>query len=133
MILLPKLKEMCIRDRFLNGDAYVTSGHILGANAFAYCYNNPIMYADYNGCIPEWLFMLGIGAAAADGPLPFGDLLLAGICVVWAVSALSALQMCIRDRCRDRVHPGLYGEPGVRTYGCEYAGRTYAGIDQPLL
>ena len=49
------------------------------------------MYADYTGCIPEWLYAVAAAAAAADGPLPFGDLLLVGVCVAGAVSALSAL------------------------------------------
>ena len=77
--------------RFLNADAYLNSGHMLGTNAYVYCYNNPVMYADYTGCIPEWLYAVAAAAAAADGPLPFGDLLLVGVCVAGAVSALSAL------------------------------------------
>jgi len=64
---------------------------MLGTNAYVYCYNNPVMYADYTGCIPEWLYAVAAAAAAADGPLPFGDLLLVGVCVAGAVSALSAL------------------------------------------
>ena len=59
--------------RFLNADAYLNSGHMLGTNAYVYCYNNPVMYADYTGCIPEWLYAVAAAAAAADGPLPFGD------------------------------------------------------------
>ena len=35
--------------RFLNADAYLNSGHMLGTNAYVYCYNNPVMYADYTG------------------------------------------------------------------------------------
>ncbi len=36
--------------RFLNADALVSTGQgILGNNMFAYCNNNPIRYADYNG------------------------------------------------------------------------------------
>ncbi len=36
--------------RFLNGDAYMSTGQgILGNNMFAYCQNNPVLYADHAG------------------------------------------------------------------------------------
>ncbi len=36
--------------RFLNADVFVSTGQgILGNNTFAYCNNNPIIYADYSG------------------------------------------------------------------------------------
>ena len=35
---------------FLNADGYINAnGDILGFNMFAYCSNNPVMYADFNG------------------------------------------------------------------------------------
>ena len=43
--------------RFLNADAFVSTGQgIIGNNMFAYCNNNPVFYADNNGCdpIPAW-------------------------------------------------------------------------------
>ena len=48
--------------RFLNADAYLNSGNMLGTNAYVYCYNNPVMYADYTGCIPEWLYAVAAAA-----------------------------------------------------------------------
>ena len=77
--------------RWLNADAYLTSSSFLGCNAFVYCYNNPIMYVDYTGSVPEWLYILAAGLAVADGPLPFGDLILLGIAAAGAYCALSAL------------------------------------------
>ena len=36
--------------RFLNADGYVSTGQgIIGNNMFAYCSNNPVAFADYNG------------------------------------------------------------------------------------
>ena len=32
--------------RFLNADAYISTGGLLGYNMFAYCGNNPVMYTD---------------------------------------------------------------------------------------
>ena len=43
--------------RFINMDhtLYLEPGSIDGINLFAYCANNPVMYADPSGCVPEWL------------------------------------------------------------------------------
>ena len=42
--------------RFINADGYVSTGQGLTAtNMFVYCGNNPVMYADYFGCLPQWL------------------------------------------------------------------------------
>ena len=35
--------------RFINGDGYASTGQRLGENMFAYCGNNPVMYADPGG------------------------------------------------------------------------------------
>ena len=49
--------EIC---RFINADSYASTGQgLLGYNMFAYCQNNPIAFADYNG---EWIHLV-IGAA----------------------------------------------------------------------
>ncbi len=40
--------------RFINADGYVSTGHgILGNNMFAYCNNNPVMYSDPSGNLPD--------------------------------------------------------------------------------
>ena len=45
--------------RFINADSYASTGQgLIGYNAFAYCNNNPIIAADYDG---EWLNIV-IGA-----------------------------------------------------------------------
>ena len=43
--------------RFISLDAvdYLTPDSIHGLNLFAYCFNNPIMYSDGSGHMPEWL------------------------------------------------------------------------------
>jgi len=41
--------------RFINADAYVSTGQrIIGHNMFAYCQNNPVVYADPSGYMPEY-------------------------------------------------------------------------------
>lgn len=48
--------EIC---RFINADSYASTGQgYMGYNMFAYCQNNPIAFADYNG---EWINIV-IGA-----------------------------------------------------------------------
>ncbi len=83
--------------RFINADSYVSTGQgIVGYNMFAYCGNNPVNGTDPEGQFLEWLWEWGRevlsltgsnmasmsggyvtcgGAAVADGPLPFGDML----------------------------------------------------------
>ena len=43
--------------RFISLDAvdYLAPDSIHGLNLFAYCFNNPIMYSDGSGHMPEWL------------------------------------------------------------------------------
>lgn len=82
--------------RWINADGYVSTGQgVLGNNMFAYCGNNPINRVDHTGqfWIEIWEFAktavaeigkaMGVmspayagcgGAAVADGPLPFGDM-----------------------------------------------------------
>ena len=39
--------------RFINADGYASTGQgFVGSNMFAYCNNNPVMYADYTGSMP---------------------------------------------------------------------------------
>ena len=39
-----------VTHRFINADSYASTGQgILGYNMFAYCLNNPVMYADHDG------------------------------------------------------------------------------------
>ena len=40
-----------------------TKGQINGLNLYMYCNDNPIMYTDDSGCLPEWLKWVSIGAA----------------------------------------------------------------------
>ncbi|MDD4414257.1 MAG: RHS repeat-associated core domain-containing protein [Oscillospiraceae bacterium] len=75
--------------RFLNADSVVNSGHMVGHNLFTYCYNNPVMYVDYTGCIPEWVLAIAGGAALADGPIPVGDVIALGILGVAAITAIA--------------------------------------------
>ena len=56
--------------RFITPDSieYLDSSSIIGLNLYAYCWNQPIMYSDPNGCMPDWLkWVLGI----AGGPVGF--------------------------------------------------------------
>ena len=42
--------------RFLNADGLVSTGQgILGNNMFAYCGNNPVIFADYSGASFAWV------------------------------------------------------------------------------
>ena len=49
--------------RFISADEYVSTGQgLLGNNMFAYCNNNPVIFADEDG---EWGVALALGASAA--------------------------------------------------------------------
>ena len=67
--------------RFISADsiAYLDPETLGGLNLYAYCGNNPVMAADSDGTLPEWLKWLGIGLAV------IGALL-----VVAAVTVLTA-------------------------------------------
>jgi len=82
--------------RFINADGFTSTGQgLLGNNMFAYCGNNPISRYDPTGsfwseiwtfietAVTEMLSAMRVmspayagcgGAAAADGPLPYGDI-----------------------------------------------------------
>ena len=46
-----------------------TKGQINGLNLYMYCNDNPIMYTDDSGCLPEWLKWVSIGAAILGAAL----------------------------------------------------------------
>ena len=54
--------------RFINADdiSYIQPTDINGLNLFVYCYNNPVMYSDNEGNMPNWLKWL-IGGIAFVG------------------------------------------------------------------
>ena len=60
--------EIC---RFINADDAISTGQgILGANAFAYCLNNPVNMTDSSGSLPEWMGKAaGIAFGVAAGLL----------------------------------------------------------------
>ena len=54
--------ELC---RWLTPDSieYLDPESINGLNLYCYCYNNPVMYADPSGHLPEWAWKLIIGTS----------------------------------------------------------------------
>ena len=74
--------EIC---RFINADSYASTGQgYMGYNMFAYCQNNPIAFADYNG---EWInivigAVVGFAAGAISTAVTGGS---------WADIGISAL------------------------------------------
>ena len=56
--------ELC---RWISPDSieYLDPQSINGLNLYAYCGNNPIMYADPSGCLPQWaMWLIGGGVIA---------------------------------------------------------------------
>ena len=47
--------------------SYLDPGSVNGLNLYAYCLNNPIMYADPSGCFAITTFLIGMGIAALIG------------------------------------------------------------------
>ena len=78
--------------RFINADGIINANkNIVSSNLYQYVSNNPINYFDNSGHFADALFDFGVkvgnalrdlgslwgaaaGAAAADGPFPFGDI-----------------------------------------------------------
>ena len=62
--------------RFISPDILTildeTKGQINGLNLYMYCNDNPIMYTDDSGCLPEWLKWVSIGAAILGAALVVG-------------------------------------------------------------
>jgi len=50
--------------RFISPDEQINNDHILGANLYAYCYNNPVMLSDPDGRTPIQAVFATIGAIA---------------------------------------------------------------------
>ena len=66
--------------RFINADdmCHLGEGSNLSTfNLYVYCYNSPIIFIDPTGTsgLAGALFSGALGAVAADGPLPFGDII----------------------------------------------------------
>ena len=65
--------------RFLNADAFVSTGQgIVGNNMFAYCGNNPVIYADYKGfsvasVLDETIRMSAVSAGWGGVSAALGD------------------------------------------------------------
>ena len=96
--------------RWINADGYVSTGQgVLGNNMFAYCGNNPVNRVDPTGqfwseiwefaktAVAEIGKAMGVmspayagcgGAAVADGPLPFGDIVAAAGAALLTVGAI---------------------------------------------
>ena len=70
--------------RFLNADAFVSTGQgIVGNNLFAYCNNNPVIYADYKGfsvasVLDETIRMSAVSAGGGGVSAALGGLSPAG-------------------------------------------------------
>ena len=77
--------------RFLNADAFTSTGQgILGNNMFAYCSNNPIMYADSTGEVPDWLGNVASGIGVAIGTVLFVGAIVASAGAVAALAGIGA-------------------------------------------
>ena len=94
--------EIC---RFINADDYeliAELSEVLGQlNLYAYCGNNPVMYTDPSGCMPNWLkwviggvVIVGLGVltvATAGGFAAAGTAIASVFTATMAPSALSAV------------------------------------------
>ena len=69
--------------RFISPDSveYLDPESFGGLNLYAYCLNNPIMYVDPSGCIPEWLewTLLGVGVALSLAAITVGGFVTGGL------------------------------------------------------
>ena len=99
--------------RFINADGYVSTGQgLLGYNMFAYCGNNPVMYTDPSGHIPEWI------KTAID----IGLYIITGVASV-AVGVVAGTVAGIYDGIKNGVESGLKtggevaADVGIRFFG----------------
>ena len=77
--------------RFINADSYPTTGQgLVGNNMFAYCGNNPIMYVDRNGDIPEWVGNVLAGAGIIAGTALFVGAIVASAGAIAALAGVGA-------------------------------------------
>ncbi len=60
--------------RFITADSieYLDLENVNGLNLYSYCGNNPVMYVDPSGCLPEWLKWLAGGLAIFGAALVVG-------------------------------------------------------------
>ena len=78
--------------RFLNADSALYNT-MLGFNLFAYCGNDPVNYIDPTGENGTSDVLIGWAGAAwwlafVDGPLPFGEIIYAGVFAVLGIIAV---------------------------------------------
>lgn len=81
--------------RFISADNILpdVGGELLGYNLFAYCWNNPVMYSDGTGHMPEWLsttLKIAGGAAIIAGCVAGSILTCGTLSVVLAGAAIGA-------------------------------------------
>lgn len=86
------------RGRFLNADAYISTGTgLTGHNMFAYCNNNPVNYIDMDGENAEALQWWTAGMwwlCGVDTVLPIGDIIyVAGIVVLGIGAVIAATEI----------------------------------------
>ena len=83
--------ELC---RFISPDSieYLDPKSINGLNLYCYCFNNPIMYADPSGHMPEWLqdTLKVLGAVAIVVSVTALTVLTAGV-AAYALGASAAM------------------------------------------
>ncbi len=78
--------------RFISPDSinYIDPTSFEGLNLFAYCKNNPVMYADPNGNIPQWAINLLIGTAIVVATALFVAAIVASAGAVGALAGAGA-------------------------------------------
>ena len=84
--------------RFINADIYISTGDgFIGCNMYAYCLNNPVMYADYTGesatyALQSWITTMW-WLTVVDGFLPVGDIVYVTVLAILAtVVAIKAIR-----------------------------------------
>lgn len=92
--------------RFLTVDPVIGSAFVpLTQNEYIYANNNPIMLNDPNGTNAGLIFALAGGFAVADGPIPIGDIIGAGILVSYGV--YSTYQWLTRPKASPSLSSGI--------------------------
>ena len=84
--------------RFINADIYISTGDgFIGYNMYAYCLNNPVMYADYTGesavsALQGWITTMW-WLMTVDGFLPVGDIIyVTGLAILVIVAAIKTIR-----------------------------------------
>ena len=125
--------------RFLNTDGLLgENGDILSTNMYAYCANNPVMYSDITGYVPEWLVGIGriasgvLAVAAAIAVIASG-VALAPMLIVAAIT-LTAGGLTIANGIAD-IQQSITGDNFVRDSvfnGNQESYNLYAGITEGI-